>query len=75
MKKIHGRYEWQSVDTVIDRKVDGEIRRWHVYLNGKYQGTKHTVTTYTEDGIRSGTMTNTVRVPVPCNYDTHGNQS
>ena len=51
---------WHSVDTVVDPLVKDEIRRWHVYLNGTFVGTKHTVTTYTEHGRRSGSITSTV---------------
>jgi|TARA_Y100000310_G_scaffold316793_1_gene368942 hypothetical protein len=52
---------WHSVETVIDPSVKDETRRWHVYLNGMFIGTKHTVTTYTDEGIRSGSITDEVK--------------
>jgi len=51
---------WHSVDTVVDPSVTDEIRRWHVYRNGTFIGTKHTVARYTDEGIRSGSITDEV---------------
>ena len=51
---------WHSVDTVVDPLVKDEIRRWHVYLNGTFMWTKHTVECYTDEGIRSGSITDEV---------------
>jgi len=60
MHTIYEGNQWRSVDIVVDPSVKNETRRWHVYLNGTFVGTKHTVTTYTEHGRRSGSITSTV---------------
>jgi hypothetical protein len=51
---------WKSVETEVDPSVKNEIRRWHVYRDGTFLGTKHTVARYTDEGIRSGSITDEV---------------
>lgn len=61
MHMTHEGFVWQSVETEVDLSVKNEIRRWHVYLNGTFIGTKHTVACYTDEGIRSGSITEVTR--------------
>jgi len=60
MHTTHDGNVWHSVEAVVEPSVKDEIRRWHVYLNGMFVGTKHTVATYTDEGIRSGSITDVV---------------
>ena len=57
MYTIHEGNVWQSVETEVDPSVKNEIRRWHVYRNGVFIGTKHTIERYTDEGMRSGSIT------------------
>ena len=59
---MHTRYDgsvWHSVEVAIDPSVKGEVRRWQIFLNGIYIGTKNTVTTYMNE-IPSGSTTDVV---------------
>ena len=60
MHTTHDGNVWHSVEAVVEPSVKDEIRRWHVYLNGMFVGTKHSVATYTDEGIRSGSITDVV---------------
>ena len=50
---------WHSVEVAIDPTVKGEVRRWQIFINGMYIGTKNTVTTYINE-MPSGSFTDVV---------------
>lgn len=59
---MHTRHDgnvYHSVEVAIDPSVKGEVRRWQIFLNGIYIGTKNTVTTYMNE-IPSGSTTDVV---------------